>query len=193
MRRVNYVTPTSYLELIQAFKSSLASQQGKVNGQRTRYLKGLEQLGFAESNVATMQQELRDLQPVLSVAQEETNELMAQIQAKMPSVVKKQTEVGADAAVAQDEADKVQVEKDGVEADLAEAIPALNDSIKALNTLNKNDIDEVKKLAKPPSGVRLVCESVCVMLAIKPARIPDPDDPTRRIMDYWGPSQKMLA
>lgn len=38
-----------------------------------------------------------------------------------------------------------------------------------------------------------MCEGVCVMLGIKPARIPDPQDPSKRIMDYWGPSQKMLS
>ena len=31
------------------------------------------------------------------------------------------------------------------------------------------------------------------MLDIKPQRIPDPENPSKRIMDYWGPSQKMLA
>jgi hypothetical protein len=31
------------------------------------------------------------------------------------------------------------------------------------------------------------------MLGIKPNRIPDPDDPSKRIMDYWGPSQRMLG
>lgn len=42
-------------------------------------------------------------------------------------------------------------------------------------------------------GVKIVCEAVCVMLGIKPVRIPDPDDPSKRIMDFWGPSQKMLG
>jgi dynein heavy chain, axonemal len=40
---------------------------------------------------------------------------------------------------------------------------------------------------------QVVCEAVCVMLGIKPNRIPDPDDPSKRIMDYWGPSQRMLG
>lgn len=39
----------------------------------------------------------------------------------------------------------------------------------------------------------MVCRAVCIMLDIKPVRIPDPADPTKRIMDYWGPSQKMLS
>jgi dynein heavy chain, axonemal len=38
-----------------------------------------------------------------------------------------------------------------------------------------------------------VCEAVCVMLGIKANRVPDPDDPSKRIMDYWGPSQRMLG
>lgn len=27
----------------------------------------------------------------------------------------------------------------------------------------------------------------------QPVKIPDPDDPSKRIVDYWGPSQKMLS
>lgn len=64
---------------------------------------------------------------------------------------------------------------------------------KALDTIKQSEINEVKALAKPPIGVKIVCEAVCVMLGIKPVRIPDPDDPSKRIMDFWGPSQKMLG
>ena len=36
-------------------------------------------------------------------------------------------------------------------------------------------------------------ESVCVMLAIKPDRKPDPTGTGRMVEDYWGPSQKLLS
>jgi len=62
-----------------------------------------------------------------------------------------------------------------------------------LDTIKPAEINEVRALAKPPAGVKLVCEAVCVMLDQKPVKIPDPDDPSKRIMDYWGPSQKMLS
>jgi dynein heavy chain len=192
-RRINYVTPTSYLELIIAFQDSLAKKREEVMNAKNRYEKGLEQLSFAESNVGHMQQELEDLQPVLKQSQKDTDALMVKIQAKLPGVEKKREEVGLEAASAQKEADACAAEKKGVEDDLAEAIPALQAAIKALDTLKPADINEVKNLSKPPSGVRLVCESVCVMLSIKPQRIPDPEDPSRRIMDFWGPSQKMLS
>lgn len=63
----------------------------------------------------------------------------------------------------------------------------------ALDTIKQSETNEVKILAKPPMGVKVVCEAVCVMLGIKPVRVPDPEDPSKRIMDFWGPSQKMLG
>ena len=65
MKRVNYVTPTSYLELIRSFKGSLALCRAKVGKAKSRYEVGLEKLGFASEQVATMQKELTDLLPVL--------------------------------------------------------------------------------------------------------------------------------
>ena len=50
------------------------------------------------------------------------------------------------------------------QADLAEAIPALNDAIAALNTLKKADIDECKNFKKPPAAVVLVMSGVCDIL-----------------------------
>jgi dynein heavy chain len=193
LKRMNYVTPTSYLELIVAFKGALAQKRDEVMARKNRYKKGLEQLGFAEHNVASMQEELVALQPVLVVSQKETDELMVVIQGKLPAVEKKRTEVQADAAVAQGEADTCALQKASVVADLAEAIPALEAAVKALDTLKPGDINEVKALGKPPVTVKLICEGVCIMLSIKAVRIPDPADPSRRIMDFWGPSQTMLG
>jgi len=43
------------------------------------------------------------------------------------------------------------------------AMPALNAAIAALDTLKQTDISIVKAMANPPSGVKLVMESVCIM------------------------------
>lgn len=193
LRRRNYVTPTSYLELILAFKQNLDVKRVEVSTARVRYEVGLEKLAFAAEQVNQMQKELADLQPELKASAIATEVLMGQIEEKMPGVMETRKVVSAEAAVAQGEADIVQKQKDSVEADLAEAIPALEAAVEALNTIKPADINEIKALAKPPEKIKMVCKSVCVMLDIKPARIPDPNDPSKRIMDYWGPSQKMLA
>ncbi|KAF1322385.1 Dynein heavy chain, partial [Globisporangium splendens] len=193
LRRQNYVTPTSYLELIIAFKSFLARRRESVHAARTRYVVGLEKIHFAENNVSVMRKELEDLQPVLDKSKKGTDVLMAEIQSKLPAVEVKRSEVQGDVAVADASKAQCEQQKASVEADLAEAIPALEEALKALDTIKPSEINEVKSMANPPAGVKLVCEGVCQMLGIKPARIPDPADPSKRVMDYWGPSQKMLG
>ena len=45
----------------------------------------------------------------------------------------------------------------------------------------------------PPPAVKLVMESVCVMLSIKSERKPDPQGSGKMIEDFWGPSQRLLG
>ena len=193
LKRRNYVTPTSYLELIVAFKQNLDKKRIEISQQRMRYVIGLEKLAFAADEVNTMQKQLADLQPELIESAASTEVLMKQIEEKMPGVLETRRIVTAETFVAQKEADVVQKQKNEVEADLAVAIPALEEAIAALNTIKPNDINEMKALSKPPEKIRMVCRAVCIMLDIKAVRIPDPNDPSKRVMDYWGPSQKMLS
>ena len=51
LARHNYVTPTSYLELISSFKSVLSNKRGDVLKMKKRYEVGLEKLKFAASQV----------------------------------------------------------------------------------------------------------------------------------------------
>lgn len=57
-----------------------------------------------------------------------------------------------------------------------EALPALRAAEKALQELNRNDIVEVKALKKPPGGVVLVIESLCVVFDIKPIKVKQSND-----------------
>lgn len=64
--------------------------------------------------------------------------------------------------------------KDECEGDLAEAMPALEAALSALDTLKPADITVVKSMQNPPGPVKLVMESICIMKGIKPDRKPDP-------------------
>lgn len=193
LKRRNYVTPTSYLELILAYKANLQKRRNEVSQSRMRYESGLQKLVFAAEQVNAMQKELESLLPQLAQSKLQTGELMKQIESKMPSVIKTREVVGQEASIAQQEADIVQGQKNEVEADLAVAMPALEAAIDALNTIKPADINEIKALSNPPAKIKTVCKAVCYMLGISSNRIPDPNDPSKRIQDYWGPSQKMLS
>lgn len=51
LRRHNYVTPTSYLELILTFKTLLGKKRHDIMMMKNRYIVGLEKLQFAASQV----------------------------------------------------------------------------------------------------------------------------------------------
>ena len=72
-------------------------------------------------------------------------------------------------------------------------MPLLERALAALNTLTKNDITEVKSMKNPPSIVKLVMESVCHMLGVKPKKVQDPTNPSKKVDDYWEGSQKLLG
>lgn len=57
---------------------------------------------------------------------------------------------------------------------MAEAMPALEAALSALDTLKPSDITVVKSMQNPPGLVKLVMESICIMKGIKPERKPDP-------------------
>ncbi|XP_048465622.1 dynein axonemal heavy chain 3 [Rhincodon typus] len=193
LRRYNYVTPTSYLELILTFKVLLNKKRHEVDLMRNRYLVGLEKLEFASSQVSVMQKELTDLQPELIKTSAETDKMMIKIEEETVEVDAKRELVAADEAVANEAAAAAQEIKDECEGDLAEAMPALEAAVAALDTLKPADITVVKTMQNPPGPIKLVMESICVIKGIKPERKPDPTGSGKMIEDYWGPSKKLLG
>ncbi|XP_010001540.1 PREDICTED: dynein heavy chain 3, axonemal [Chaetura pelagica] len=193
LRRHNYVTPTSYLELILTFKTLLNKKRQEVDTMRNRYLTGLKKLELASLQVGEMQKELTALQPELIKTSAETDKMMIQIEKETTEVDAKKELVSADEKEANEAAAVAQAIKDECEGDLAEAMPALEAALAALDTLNPSDISLVKSMQNPPDAVKLVMESICVMKGIRAERKPDPKGSGKMIEDFWGPSRKILG
>ncbi|XP_023932407.1 dynein heavy chain 3, axonemal [Lingula anatina] len=191
MQRRNYVTPTSYLELIKTFKTLLNKKRMELLTLKQRYVIGLEKLEFSESQINVMKQELQELQPMLIKTSAETDDLIKVIETETVEVEAIKSVVAADEAVANKAASESQAIKDECEAKLAEAMPAMNAAIAALDTLKQNDITIVKSMTNPPAGVRLVMEAVCIMKGQKPDKTRDPSGKT--VEDYWPVAKKLLG
>ena len=108
--------------------------------------------------VSVMQQELRELQPQLVETSKETEQLMVKIEKDTVEAEAKKEVVAADEAVANQAAAKAKGIKDECESDLAEALPALEAAIAALNTLTPKDITLVKamKVCKIPTLIGII-------------------------------------
>ncbi|XP_034028529.1 dynein heavy chain 12, axonemal [Thalassophryne amazonica] len=191
--RHNYVTPTSYLELIAAFCQLLTQKRDAVMKAKLRYSNGLDKLAFAESQVEQMKKEQMELQPKLEQSKIENAEMMKVIEVESVEVEAKRKVVSVEEEAATVQAREAEALKNECESDLAGAIPALEASLKALDTLKPSDITIVKSMKHPPSGVKLVMAAVCVMKEIKPEKVADPTGTGKKIFDYWGPSKKLLG
>ncbi|XP_023571555.1 dynein heavy chain 12, axonemal isoform X4 [Octodon degus] len=191
--RHNYVTATSYLELIGSFRQLLTKKRQAIMEAKQRYVNGLDQLAFAESQVGEMKLELIQLQPKLEEAKIENAYMMQVIELESAQVEAKRKFVKLDEEIASGKAEEAQALKNECESDLAEAIPALEAALSALDTLKPADITIVKSMKNPPSGVKLVMAAICVMKDIKPEKILDPAGTGGKVLDYWGPSKKLLG
>ena len=92
-----------------------------------------------------MQKELEDLQPQLVTASEDNARMMVVIEKESSEVEIQTQKVRTEEAVANEQAASSQALKDECEAELAEAIPALEAAIAALNTLKVSLLFELHR------------------------------------------------
>jgi dynein heavy chain, axonemal len=170
-KRYFYITPTLYLELLNGYKRLYAERHAAVSAAKTRYENGLNKLLFTEGQVNTMKAALEVLKPQLVQASKDTDELLVNVEHETVEADKVKAVVSVDEKKAKGEADKVTAIKEECEVDLAEAMPALNAAIKALDTLTKNDITEVKGMKSPPAAVKMVLEAVCIIKGLKATKV----------------------
>lgn len=57
---------------------------------------------------------------------------------------------------------------ENAQRDLDEAIPALQEAMKALESLNKKDMTEIKSYGRPPALVEKVMEAVMILRGSEP-------------------------
>ena len=168
LRRNNYTTPTSYLELINLYTSMLGGERNVINKKIERYQSGVDKLVATNAIVSDLQDQILKLQPVLEKAAKDTASLIENVtrDKENAAIVKANVEEEAKkVTAANDEADAIKLD---AQKDLDEALPALESAIKALDSLNKNDITEMKSFAKPPELVQTVMEAVCILKGVKP-------------------------
>ncbi|XP_017759468.1 PREDICTED: dynein heavy chain 3, axonemal [Eufriesea mexicana] len=187
-----YITPTSFLQLIKSFCRLYDQKIEEITGHQMRYEMGLEKLDFAAGQIAVMKEELQALQPKLLAQSELSNKLMVRIEQDTINIEARKEIVGAEEALANEAAAAAQAIKDDCESDLAEATPALEAALAALDTLKPADISIVRSMKSPPAGVRLVMEAVCVLKGVKPEKVQDPAT-GRVVEDYWPASIRILG
>ncbi|KFQ06883.1 Dynein heavy chain 17, axonemal, partial [Leptosomus discolor] len=164
-RRYNYTTPKTFLEQIKLYQNLLSKKQSELTAKIEKLEKGLTKLQSTTSQVD-------DLKAKLAVQEAEVMQKRGDA-AKLIHVVGIEMEkVSREKAIADEEELKVQAINTNVaekqracETGLAKAEPALLHAQEALNTLNKNNLTELKSFESPPQAVVNVMAAVMVLTA----------------------------
>nr|KAF6455665.1 dynein axonemal heavy chain 17 [Rousettus aegyptiacus] len=164
-RRYNYTTPKTFLEQIKLYQNLLAKKRMELVAKIERLENGLMKLQSTASQVDDLKAKLAIQEAELKQKNENADKLI--------QVVGVETEkVSKEKAVADEEEIKVEVINKNVtekqkacETDLAKAEPALLAAQEALDTLNKNNLTELKSFGSPPDAVVNVTAAVMILTA----------------------------
>ena len=164
LRRKTYTTPKSFLDMIELYRTMLKEKREELGTSQKRLSVGVTKLEETNAIVEGLQIELTALQPVLKKKAEEASAMIVVVERdqKEADVVKAKVEKVVE--VVSKQAAETKVIADDAQADLDEAMPAFNNALKALDSLSKDDITEIKNFAKPPEMVQVVMEAVCILL-----------------------------
>ena len=143
-RRISYVTPTSYLELLSMYKKVLGEQRNQNETARSRLVRGLEVLKEAEIQIEKMGKQLEEDQPILERTQIQVEEKKKDIAEKTVIAEEEKTVVSAEEAVASKKEAEVKAVKDNADEKLGEALPALDAAIEKVKKIQVKDFYDMK-------------------------------------------------
>uniref|UniRef100_A0A0R3WKD5 Dynein heavy chain 7, axonemal n=1 Tax=Hydatigena taeniaeformis TaxID=6205 RepID=A0A0R3WKD5_HYDTA len=164
LKRYYYTTPTSYLELLSTYRVMLDDRRSNLKIMKEKFKNGLNKIQETNDLVTRMEEELTALRPKLEQKQKDTEKLMIKLGEDQEKADVVRHKVKDDEADAKQKALETQAIADDAQRDLDAAMPALEAANKALDSLDKNDIAEIRVFTKPPQLVQTVMEAVCLML-----------------------------
>ena len=167
LRRRNYTTPTSYLDLIKTYIDMLKTQRGIVPQKISRYQGGLTRLAETNKMVDDLKAMLIKLRPEIDRKEEETQKLVVDLEKQQKIAAEQEKISEKEEAETQKLFNEVMVIKTDCEGELAKAMPIYREALAALDTLNKGDIIEMKSYPKPPDDLVLVISAVCLLMDTK--------------------------
>ncbi|XP_073976967.1 dynein heavy chain at 16F isoform X2 [Rhodnius prolixus] len=167
MRRHYYVTPSSYLDLLKLYETLHNKNKNSVSATLEKISNGVKKILETNDLVAVMQAQIREMEPLLKAKSASTDKLMESLVKEKAAADEVRLVVVADESAAKEKANECQALADDAQKDLNLAMPAMEAAIKALDALNKNDINEVRVFIKPPNLVKFVMEAVCLLLGAK--------------------------
>ncbi|KAI6215163.1 Dynein heavy chain at 62B [Aphelenchoides besseyi] len=193
MELSNRYDHSDFISFVQTYCHMVKRKKHQIETMEARYKTGIQKLNKADEQMNFLQEELIRLQPELVRTSLETTVLMSTIERETIEIENAREVVAANEFKANETATKAQALKVECQQELAEALPALESAVEALEILNQRDISTLKTMRNPPQAVRICLEAVCILLGEQPARVKDTGRSGKAKYDYWPTALKMLS
>ncbi len=162
--RQNYLTPRHFLDLIAQAVALVQEKRGELEEQQLHLNVGVRKLQETEAEVGRLKAELGAKKVELEQKNKQANEKLLQMVGDQQEAEKKRQEsVELQGRLATQEAE-IAGKRASAEKELARAEPAVEEARKAVSSIQKAHLDEIRALRKPPAMIQRVLEAVCVML-----------------------------
>jgi len=182
-RRYNYTTPKSYLDLIDLYKTMLASKKEAIQQLKERLTNGLEKMNSAAEQVAELQENLVKDMAIVEEKKEATDKLLVVVGQETNIAEEQKAGASVEEQKCEAIAQEVMAFQAECEKEMAAAEPVIQAAVEALNSLDKKSITELKALASPPAGVDDVTAGVLVLMG--GGKIPKDVS--------WGAAKKLMG
>ncbi|GMI17677.1 hypothetical protein TrLO_g10552 [Triparma laevis f. longispina] len=168
MKRRVWATPKSYVDMITLYLKMLKERRDFIQKRLTSLEEGIDKLEETNETVIKLQKELSLMQPDLEKKAKGASELLQFVEQEQKKAAAVQITVTQDEAdVTKRQAEVLALQMDA-KRDLAKAMPAYQNAVKALESLEKKDIIEIRSFTTPPLIVQTVMEAVCILLEEQP-------------------------
>uniref|UniRef100_A0A8P4KIS1 Dynein axonemal heavy chain 2 n=1 Tax=Dicentrarchus labrax TaxID=13489 RepID=A0A8P4KIS1_DICLA len=168
LKRHNYVTPTNYLELVSGYKKLLAEKRSELGEQVSKLRNGLFKISDTREKVEAMSVELEEAKKQVAKFKIQCDEYLSDIVQQRIEGDRQQKAVSANSEKIGAEELQCKAMAENAQRDLDEALPALEEAMKALESLNKKDMTEIKSYGRPPTLVETVMQAVMTLLGKEP-------------------------
>lgn len=162
-KRRNYTTPKSFLELIALYSKLLTAKTEESKQRISRLENGLTKLSECAKQVDLLKAQLAEQEVHLKSKNEAADKLIVVVSAENETVQREKNLAALEEVKVRRIEEEVSINAKLCEEDLRLAEPALIAAQQALNTLNKNNLTELRSFGAPPEAVVNVCAAVIIL------------------------------
>ncbi|CAF3056070.1 unnamed protein product [Rotaria socialis] len=170
-RRYNYTTPKSFLEQIGLYRNLLQTKRREHEEGIARLENGLVKLESVAKQTDELKEKLKVEEIEVTKKNQEADRLIKVVETETKKVTEQREAAAIEEKEVAEKKERVAERQAESDRDLQKALPALKAAEEALNTLNRNNLTELKSFATPPAAILKVTASIQILMA-QQGRVP---------------------